>query len=30
MSQMMVPSPGNEDLAGHYERLADRFDANWA
>jgi hypothetical protein len=27
---MMLPSPGNEDLAGHYERLADRFDANWA
>jgi SAM-dependent methyltransferase len=26
----MVPSPEQGDLAGHYEQLADRFDANWA
>jgi ubiquinone/menaquinone biosynthesis C-methylase UbiE len=25
----MVPLPGEDDLAGHYEQLADRFDANW-
>jgi SAM-dependent methyltransferase len=26
----MVPLPREGDLAGHYEQLADRFDANWA
>lgn len=30
MDRVMVPLPEQGDLAGHYEQLADRFDANWA